>query len=272
MAEISDDELVLWPEVVQIGDVLYPPGGTFGPRAQIYLQLVMIHSGEMVVWVDGARRYAPAGTVSVLFPGHEERFAFAQATETWHSYIHILLPGLPNALEARLQRLPWPLPLSQAMNDLIFSGLALRSATFSTSGALLKALAVQMIWRYIGEGEQLLDGAASAPAHPAIERARQFIHTRLGEPLTLETVAQAAAVSPSHLIRLFQSEMQTTPMAYLWEKRVAMGIELLENTGLAVGMIAERCGFQTSYHFSRRVRQMTGLSPLDVRRRAWQRN
>ncbi len=39
---------------------------------------------------------------------------------------------------------------------------------------------------------------------------------------------------------------------------------------VSVGEIAKRSGFQTSYHFSRRVRQATGLSPLEVRQQAWQ--
>ena len=96
------------------------------------------------------------------------------------------------------------------------------------------------------------------------------MHAHLAEPLTLDMIAMAAAVSPSHLIRLFRQQLNTTPMAYLWERRVGQGIDLLRQTGLSVGEIAKRCGFQTSYHFSRRVRQATGLSPLEVRQQAWQ--
>jgi AraC-like DNA-binding protein len=271
MTILHDSDAALWPEFIQVGDILYPPGGTFGPRQQNYTQLVMIHTGEMTVWIDGVRKHAPAATVSILFPGHEERFAFATDSDTWHSFIHMTVPNLPDSLDARLRRLPWPLPLSQAMADLTFSALALRTTSLSTAQAMLKALGAEMLWRYIGEGERLLTGNTSVTPHPAIERVRQYIQSHLGEPLTLESIASVAAVSPSHLIRLFQTEMNTTPIAYLWERRVAMGIELLENTGLSVGMIAERCGFQTSYHFSRRIRQATKLSPLEVRRRAWQR-
>ena len=267
MTNLNDPPL--WPESVQVGDIVYPPGGVYGPRLQSYLQLVMIHTGEMTVWIDGEKHYAPAGTVAVLFPGHNERFAFAPESETWHSYVHIGLPELSTTLYTRLRRLPWPLLLSPAMTELTYSAMALRTATLSTTVDMLKALAVQMVWRYIGEGERLLTGAGSPTPHPAIERARQYMQSHLSETLTLETLASAAAVSPSHLIRLFQAELSVTPVAYLWERRVAMGIELLENTGLSVGTIAERCGFQTSYHFSRRVRQATGLSPLEVRRRAW---
>src|SRR5690606_6161624 len=263
-------EIIMWPEQVLIGDVIYPPGSTLGPRIQNSIELVLVHTGEMTVWVDGQRHYAPAGTVSILFPGHEERFAFAAHTETYHSYIHIWLPDLPPEVEQQLQRLPWPLPLSSAMNDLIRAALNLRRSSLSTADMLRKTLGLHMLLRYLGEGERLLAGEQAA--HPAVERARQHIQTHLGEPLTLDAIAQAAAISPPHLIRLFRLAFERTPVAYLWEQRVRRGIELLENTGLPVGLIAEQCGFQTSYHFSRRVRQATGLSPVDVRRRAWGRS
>jgi AraC-like DNA-binding protein len=48
---------------------------------------------------------------------------------------------------------------------------------------------------------------------------------------------------------------------------VAAGIDLLQHTGLPVGTIADRCGFKTVYHFSRRVKRATGSSPTELRRR-----
>ena len=167
------DDKCFWPEKVSVGEVIYRPGGVFGPRQQRNLQLIMLHSGRMTVWIDGVPRTSFADTVCVLFPGHEERFAFADECETWHSWLHIFIPQLPETLLARLARLPWPLQLSPAMTDLIREALALRNSPLSTVDTLLKALAVQMIWRYIGEGELLMDGATTLP-DPAVENARQF--------------------------------------------------------------------------------------------------
>ena len=103
-----------------------------------------------------------------------------------------------------------------------------------------------------------------------VSEMRRFISAHLTEPLTLDTIAAEAAVSPAHLIRLFRTQLNTTTMNYIWERRVAMGIELLLQTGLGVGEIAARCGFRTSHHFSRRVRQATGLTTLEVREQFWQ--
>lgn len=270
MMNMQHNDGGFWPEDVKVGEVVYPPGGGLGPRLQANLQLVLIHSGNMTIWIDQVPHCVQSNEICVLFPGHDERFAFADESETWHSWVHAFVPHLPLDLSTRLQALPWPLPLSPAMNQLIRDGLAMQATTFPTATALLKALAVQMLWRYIGEGEQRRAYATLA-IHPAVEQAQYYIHAHLGEPLTLATLASVVATSPSHLIRLFQAQLHTTPMAYLWQRRIAKGIELLEQTGLPVGTIAEQCGFQSRFHFSRRIRETVGYTPLEVRQRSWQR-
>ena len=263
-----DESHALWPDHVQIGEVVYPAGGTLGPRIQRNVQLVIVHNGEMTVWVDGVSRHATARTVSVLLPGHEERFAFSSAGETWHSWIHATLPSLPAAYLHRFAALPWSLPLSPTMTDLMRQALALHRVALPTANAMRKALVAQMLWCYIGEGEYGVPGG-SGTMHPAVERARAMIDERFGGPLTLAEIAHEAAVSPAHLIRLFRAQLDTTPVAYLWRRRVEQGVLLLEQTGLSVATVAQTCGFPNAYHFSRRVRLATGLSPRDLRRRSW---
>jgi AraC family transcriptional regulator of arabinose operon len=253
---------MMWPVAVTAGEVTYPPGGALGPRRQRDVQLVVLHSGAMTVWVDGALRTAAARSVSLLLPGHEERFAFAADRPTRHSWVQAHVPALAPEVEARLRALPLALPLSPAMADL--ERLVLGHAGTATDPLAL-ALAASMVWRYVAEGE----ARSVAPPGP-VEQARRFIHDHLAEPLSLRAIAAAAGVVPAHLSRLFRARLGTTPMAYVWSRRVDAGVELLVGTGLPVGVIAARCGFQTSFHFSRRVRRATGLAPTEVRRRAWE--
>jgi AraC family transcriptional regulator of arabinose operon len=202
-------------------------------------------------------------------PGHEEYFVFAEENETWHSWFSIILPRFPDELRARLHCMPWPLPLSYGITRLVHEALALRTTALSTANTILKALSIQMVCHYIGAGELQMMASTKGIAHPAVEQARAFIQDHLSEQLSLAEIAQAAAVSPTHLVRLFRSQLKTTPIAYIWAQRVIRGVELLKQTGLPVSSIAERCGFKTSYHFSRRVRQAAGLAPLEIRRQAW---
>lgn len=247
---------MMWPESVNAGEVTYPPGGTLGPRRQHDVQLVLLHSGSMTVWVDGTARHAAARTVSLLLPGHQERFAFDRALPTRHSWMQARVA----APSAELRDLPFSLPLSPAMADLerLLLGRAIEP--------LLLALGASMLWRYVAEAR-----AAVAPGSAPVESARSFVHDNLAGPLSLRQLARAAGVAPAHLSRLFRAHLGTTPMAYVWERRVDAGVELLTGTGLPVGAIAERCGFQTSFHFARRVRRATGATPTELRRRAWAR-
>ncbi|GCE12907.1 AraC family transcriptional regulator [Tengunoibacter tsumagoiensis] len=256
-----------WPEQVQINEIVYPPKGTLGPRIQPNLQLVLVHRGHLTLTLNGQQHFIPDTTIFVLFPGGKEYFAFAEEQETHHSWLHIT-SSIPEKILQRLQRLEWPLPLSSTMLQLMQQALAIRPHVFSTREEILKTLALQMLWRYIGEGEARL--TQTRQQHPAVEHAQQYILMHLSEDLTLEKIADVVAMSPAHLIRLFQAQLQTTPMAYVWQQRVQLGIRLLEQTGLTVGTIAERCGFQSRFHFSRRIRQVSGATPLTIRQRSWQ--
>lgn len=61
---------------VTYGDVIYPPGGTLGPRPQRYYQIVLAYSGQMSAWIDGVPLIAGEKTATLLFPGHTITFKF----------------------------------------------------------------------------------------------------------------------------------------------------------------------------------------------------
>jgi AraC-like DNA-binding protein len=243
---------------VSAGTVTYPPGGALGPRRQLDVQLVLMHSGSATVWVDDVPRRLEAGQVGLLLPGHRERFAFDPAVATRHSWVQVRAPDLDPAA------LPPVLPLSPALEALAREAVAARVGGIGIP-PLLAHLAMATLWRYAAEAER----GRPERARP-VDDARRYIHAHLGDPgVTLASVARAAHVTPPHLVRAFRTEHGTTPIAYLWERRTALGIDLLSHTGLPIELVAERCGFRTAHHFSRRVRRASGLPPGALRRTRW---
>jgi AraC-like DNA-binding protein len=246
---------------VSAGEVVYPPGGRLGPRWQRDLQLVLVHSGSVCITLDdGPPAVHRPGTVRLLLPGHREHFAFAAGERTHHSWLQARV-----AAPARFAALPAALPASTALTELVREAVAVARTPLSTGRQLLAALAAAALWRYAGEAESRAAGPAGAVAE-----ARRHLHAHLADPdLDLHAVAAAAHVTPAHLVRRFRAELGVTPMAYLWQRRVATGIDLLTHTGLPVGDIAARAGFKSVYHFSRRVKEQTGMPPTAVRVQRW---
>jgi AraC-like DNA-binding protein len=264
---LSESDVIadLLPQRVSVGTVTYPPGGTLGPRRQRDVQLVLVHAGSARVTVHGREHRIAIGEVGLLLPGHRERFAFDADVATRHSWVQVHVPDLAPALRARLEQLPVVLPLTPALDAIAREAVATAASALPNADALLAHLAAAAVWRYVGEAER----RRPERARP-VDDARRFIHANLHDPaLTLAGVAAAAHVTPAHLIRSFRAEHGTTPKAYLWERRVALGVDLLANTGLPIATIAGRCGFATPHHFSRRIRQATGLPPAALRRARW---
>jgi AraC family transcriptional regulator of arabinose operon len=201
------------------------------------------------------------GTVRLLLPGHREQFAFADDEPTHHSWVQARLAAMPDGFAA----LPAELPASAALTELVRSAADVARTPLPTARELLAALAAAAFWRYAGEAQ-----SRSRGADDPVDRARAFLHAHVGDPrVDLRAVAAAAHVTPAHLVRRFRAELGVTPMAYLWQRRVAVGIDLLTHTGLPVGVVAERAGFKSVYHFSRRVAAHAGMPPTEVRRRRW---
>lgn len=251
---------------VSVGTISYPPGGTYGPRIQTDYQLVMLHTGDLRVTIDGRMHHVPKGHVALLTPGHTEFFAFASDEESWHSWIGLRRADLTAAQHESLDRAPLLLPISLAMQA--YMDLALADQALTTIEPLLNALAHAALFLYLGEAQRQL--STHHAQHRAVLASRHYLHEHASAQVTLAELAQAVGVAPAHLIRLFRRDVGTTPMAYLWTERTRRGVELLRYTGLSVAEVADRTGFMTSFHFSRRVRLQTGLSPTELRRVAWQ--
>lgn len=93
------------------------------------------------------------------------------------------------------------------------------------------------------------------------------LSARLHEPLTIDTMAQLAAMSSRTFIRRFQEATGKTPADWLIEARVERAREMLEATSLPVEEIARRTGFGSAATLRHHFRHKVQLSPLAYRQR-----
>jgi AraC family transcriptional regulator of arabinose operon len=226
---------------------------------------MLVHAGAMVVTVDDHSPYeVPAGRMCILLPGHTETIEFTGAADTRQSFVRGEFDQLTDRMRGWLEAVRPTRPMSSALTYLAREACTSQQTRLTAQGALVDALATALLWRFIAEFENF---PAALPL--PIEAARLHIHRHLDKSVDLAAVAQAAAVSPEHLVRLFREHMDTTPMKYLWDQRITLGIELLTSTGLPIGVVAARSGFKTAFHFARRVSEATGQSPTALRKSNW---
>lgn len=254
---------------VYFGDVRYHPGGEFGPRIQQDYQLVIINLGEARVTFDTHQEVIPAGSVGLMLPGRREYFHFSQRHSTHHTWCAVQPRVVPPALRRRLARLPSIQPQSQSFNFIIKAAFGIRSWRQKRGLEMLTTLGLAALQEFARMAET---DSGEAGVEGPCERARFYLEEHCAEEDCLKKAAQSAGVTPQHLIRLFHQYLQMTPGRYLWQLRVERGAGLLTATGLTVSEIAFQCGFKNPFHFSRLLRKLQGLSPRQLRHRAWQKS
>ncbi len=107
-----------------------------------------------------------------------------------------------------------------------------------------------------------------APAeYRRLAPALEMVLARYAEPIAVDDLARQARLSVSQLQREFRRLLGQTPSEYILRVRVLMARRRLEQGTTPVGAIALDTGFYDQSHFTRTFRAITGMRPLDYRRR-----
>ncbi|MFF2078933.1 GlxA family transcriptional regulator [Kitasatospora sp. NPDC058162] len=112
----------------------------------------------------------------------------------------------------------------------------------------------------------------SVPLEPVsttrrIEELRHHILRNLTGRLTVPELAAHAHLSERQLIRIFKTELGTTPSAYIESARVELARHRLESGDDTLERVATACGFGTTDTLVRAFRRRLDTTPTDYRQR-----
>jgi AraC family transcriptional regulator len=126
--------------------------------------------------------------------------------------------------------------------------------------------------------ELALIALKGVPAHGAnganrrmsekVEAAVAWFRRHVREQPTMEQVAAAVHVSPSHLRRLFMTTLKQSPRVVLGNAQIEIAMRLLSGSDLKIESVAAESGFASARDFSRVFSAHLGSSPSDWRRQA----
>ncbi len=116
-----------------------------------------------------------------------------------------------------------------------------------------------------GGQSQFIDLSVPATDDENLTPVLDWVRERLDEPLTIETMARRAAVSPRTFYRRLHAATGTTPLQWLLNERIARAQALLESTDLSVEKIAALSGIGTANNLRHHFLKQVGISPSDYR-------
>ena len=94
--------------------------------------------------------------------------------------------------------------------------------------------------------------------------AREFIDRHFAQPLTINTLAGEACLSPFHFGRTFKAIFSVTPHQYLTLIRIKEAKKMM-GTDLSLMEICGKVGFESFGSFCRLFKKYTGLPPAQYR-------
>lgn len=235
-----------------------PLGATLGPgdhssrHAHHALHFVLAREGELAVHTDTTKRAAGVLTRAdvphhIDAAGLEVLLVFLDPESGQGRRLSACLP--PNGVRL----------LSDTERTLLLTDVTL--ATFQGPEAPL----------WIERALSILDDcdARLAPPPPFDARVRRaLLHLRAHPEIThsLESLAGAVGLSPSHFLHLFTESVGIPVRPYLAWLRFQRALALLGSEA-SLARVAAQAGFSDAAHMSRAFRSMFGVTPSELRKR-----
>ena len=206
-------------------------------------------------------RRSPAATVQTIPADslHEDVFAPGQ-TRT------LIVEAEPEALEA-LGAYGIRLDEIRYLRDAGIAGLALRiarelEAPDGASQLIVEGLVLEL---FALLARRVADASEPGPAPTWLARARECVHDRFADGLSVADVAKEVGIHPAHLAREFRRHFGLPIGAYARRLRLDWAAARLATTGDSLASIAFDAGFANQSHFTRAFKAHTGLTPARYR-------
>lgn len=96
-----------------------------------------------------------------------------------------------------------------------------------------------------------------------LEKINKYVRENIGKALTINDLANDLGYSVSHLRSVFRERLGVSLGRYLRESRLSCAAQMLHDPKLKVTDVAERCGFESLFVFSRAFKNTYGIPPKE---------
>lgn len=100
-----------------------------------------------------------------------------------------------------------------------------------------------------------------------VAEALSYVHEHFDEPLRVTDLAARAGLSVDSFERLVRRVCHVTPKQFLLKVRFDAAVRLLRDASRTISEVAHACGYSDHSAFTRKFREVTGVSPQAYRQR-----
>ena len=133
--------------------------------------------------------------------------------------------------------------------------------TDTAAGLIIEGLTLEIMAETARHSAQTIE-----PTIPHwLKRAKDLLHARFAENLTLEQIAREVGVHPVHLASVFRQKYHSTVGEYIRQLRIEYACREIAKGEMPLAMIALEAGFANQGHFSAAFKRLTGFTPAAYR-------
>ena len=92
------------------------------------------------------------------------------------------------------------------------------------------------------------------------------MHHKYADACSVADIAAELNISREYLYMLFKNDIGKSPSQYLLEFRIERACVLLETSNCPINQFAQYTGFNSETYFSRKFKEIMGMSPKEYRK------
>ena len=257
----------------QAGRVRCEPGWHLGPdwvRGLHDYDLWFVWAGRGRMKVGKTGLVLVPGTCVWMRPGHAYEAEQELTAPLGVNYIHFTLQSSGRNLPLSAFKPPFEilrtrqLELVDVMMRRVIE-LRAEPAAADVAAGLMGALLMELAREHTATAGMDAPGLDQHHRDVILQAAAQ-IRESPGRVAPIAALARKAGYSVDHFSRVFLKVTGARPLDYIINARIERARQLLSESDLTIGMIAEALGFRDIFFFSRQFRQKTGQTPTEFRR------
>lgn len=129
---------------------------------------------------------------------------------------------------------------------------------------VVRSLAKALVLEIIRVNEQY-EAQAAEPVktmkNTQITAAMEYVNEHYASPLRAQELAAVCNMSETHFRRVFEENINMSPMDYVNMVRVQKACDLMKKTNDSMDIVAVKCGFATTSTFNRNFKKFLSTSP-----------